>query len=1669
MASQLDNGIIRGSSPTELAQYLRAELPHGWEPISKHLLASVASGAIPPTVFQVWLAVCKDPHAVVFALRQDVSVLARHVAIRRFGKWLRTADELQAIWQAVGETKGLVGLMANFSVDEVHLLCRTVQLQCRATGAKEQRESIVSELYGALTGTGKVPNPDSRPLSAIYGKLVPACSAETTLAFAKDKHPTRKAYENHTNAYDQYALQRLFPIEGEAEKITAFTKLFEVNRPLAVHVLQRIAADSTALEHNKLGLRNDLIIPLLRRSYHSRHHSETQQVLQIAVECAQKEPAILGGFTDKDDPLFFYAVQHWKRSPRREKAEKLLADLIGVMPEITGFMLLVHALMQNVEPALRYPLLCLSLRNYKSVALDLESEDSEVDEKLKEYQMRWPAGLFLALPAPTALHLFKRLLKTFPDGKFYYKVGYGGMKRLIEASSADDTLDLDTDVAMTFLASRVPATVSESKTWLDRAKEEIQDRKYKSGKQREWEHRASWAVSVVELAFATGSQDIVADILLWARRYNRDTNVVAHLYRAGVFFSEDSFDVLTGLPRITSPGTPPGLPDIKSAVEKGNEIMFQMLETVAMGLKEPAFKRYNWNGLLKLLPSVLQRRLEKTQILEKQYDLSKEEVFAHIWRPTIELMVKIERFGLEPKHNKLELAAMDGGLKDWELVTPTEASAMFLDKLAEERNTIWTKFRPESHPATTTLGSPWPRGLPIQLLVPRLSADKYRFPEMPYFQSRAEAVVFSDSSALSPPPQDKETRDAIGPFVEDYKFALDMFIQGAKDEEDRKARALRAWDHATTVLTGDRMSEVEAARFWLRVFDSESYAHLLKDLAWLKLAPKRKMLLPHLPEYDEDGPIEWNESSIKMSFQTPYKTFHKTCLDCMLRRAQSWECPDLWSTDLPFHEGASSIGDSRLMSFWTSAKPSSIPRSAADAMTAAAVCYLNSKYGADSSLLLKPLPSRNDIRFPPLYLDQDFLESTKESNRAYYDRQALRQLAYSPPADIMVHLAQSILKRLEDEAPEEDPNGREVAIKVVKHLTRSDHPEIARDFVRDIILNRQEDSSWHRHLFNVGYLRRLPANGVRAFFENLAAEIQVRLQQHTEGRAKYWAEKKRLEDDEPAEESVASTAPAVKVSTVKMFALMLREADYVDSRFSCDLLVKLLASFKQLDIQIAIVEALVSILLETKEVELQAFIYEALEKYAIPIASSINERRPPTERMWLAAEKDDRAIPGFYEDNPATLPPLLTLLLETTSRWEKNSTGYDRWISRILQPVVEKSIANHARWNALFVRKHGFDIAEGYLAAVPTQPELLYRLWNTVPKAITKANFEAWKQYAWNNLRPHAGLQAANNAIADDHDLQKSNPGRHWLRIWNHVDAPFDCGINQVARFFSTLGPEDQQILTQQVPLQDMRDFLQAVLEDLIMHGQSDEFSKLVDLFTQSPREKGKKRWTIGFLPVVEHSLMVVEKLRTAEWQGNPQRHPATLPQEIDIKLKMLQLKYKEKIDDAGESNVDDLVSDILGFLNEMLSDDAPYHRVWDRFYYAVRGSAKSSSYLLVGNKLAESVLLQRPQLADQLKVDLVTRLFKDARDSQEIPGREAAVGVLKGWLECPSEPIRRCGSHAVEHLVREWDASRGWLSAEDMQALGVLPKESSRSAGGRGRATRRMRGRGGRGRGRGW
>ena len=222
-----------------------------------------------------------------------------------------------------------------------------------------------------------------------------------------------------------------------------------------------------------------------------------------------------------------------------------------------------------------------------------------------------------------------------------------------------------------------------------------------------------------------------------------------------------------------------------------------------------------------LLRTVVEARLAEAPKVQKALTLSNDELYDTLWSDTLIMLIKVEKIGLQPGHEALNLNSASGPLcynhHGYDaLKRPHPSSYRFIDNLARARDQLWREVRPTLHPSASILASPWVRGIPIQCLSgPFDVASESAQGATPFISARATATVFLPLSvALSSVSEDPEIRAAIGYFIDSYEIALQIYVLQGSSREESSERAVHAWMHALRALTDERLTQEEALRKW---------------------------------------------------------------------------------------------------------------------------------------------------------------------------------------------------------------------------------------------------------------------------------------------------------------------------------------------------------------------------------------------------------------------------------------------------------------------------------------------------------------------------------------------------------------------------------------------------------------------------------------------------------------------------------------------------------------------------------------------------------------------------------------------------------------------------------------------------------------------------------------
>ncbi|KAM3415034.1 hypothetical protein BST61_g10169 [Cercospora zeina] len=1599
----MDHSVLRASEPAELARYLQGQgAQHGIPAVTRDLLKGIETESLPPTIYGIWLTATGDCQAVHAGLIQHFSRSVRHASIVKFGRLFRSR-RAQELWQAVGGTLGIVAFLSHTAVRDVKQFCHEVGRTWSSRVAVEARQQLVDELYGALVQQNFNPSAvrilERRPLKAHYRRVAPACSAALASVHVQSTDPALQtsSLEAHSNFFREQLLQSLadekqdvdfdrmdilFAVNS-SEQATYHGHQLPINIVFAIHALEILSRRACISDlksrsfHALLG--GKLFARLLTRKIKPELIAD---VVDSYVQFHAKHVGVehMLSLAQKKTVLECIACK-WSRNP-----QQLEPSLIRVFQLFsrTQKVYLDHLriLMNKVPWASRLRLFELAVQHIPSLRRDISQDDD-----LKALPFDWYPDFFLSLDKRVARRLLDRLINLKPD-----LFGIQEIQRL-------DQITRDPTYLRLLLAV-------EDSDLLQIATDALGDRKKAAYKARKQPERCFWIQYALKCAAASYSLSLYRDTLNWANMYTRDPLTAAVIYSAGDLHRSDSIQLLRGFSAVDFGGS---AADVHRDVQQANKICHELLETACEAVGEPSFARHNWIGILGLMNAVVHSRLEHVNALQDKLQLSDDDFYDLVWKDTLEVCVTLETTGLQDVNADLEFNNVGGPLcntADWgtlpSIDNPRPATLRFLDQLAVRRNTLWKSYRQAERPAVLALPDPHPRGLPFQYLLPVSLVKCQDAALVPYLKERArQAVEIKPEFALSAPPEDEETITAIGPFVENYRMALKFYTCWSSD---RTATALDAWKHATHALSAGRMSPEEAICFWSPIFQTEMKDLDLKGPWSESLAPLDKFELPTGNDVDSQ-PMEWNPDPEYRSFDVQFRRLPRAILDVMI---------DSSSSRHGLHENIKSrleddcqghVPGQKATLLWRRHQDRRASQPTKEALIAAVLLYFSAKNKVTPALLAAPYPSDFDPRYPALYLDGDFLLREELDDASAWN--LLRMLSVMVPPTLLLRLTEGVL----DAADQTQKRTSQDALQLLQLLAKCDNPHVTLQLVQQIVLDRPEDSSWHRLILHPGLLNSLPEAVARGFITSLSEGIQVKL------AGKVTRESTSEDKQEPA----------VKVTTVKLLAQLLSGADFIDETCACQVLISILTVTKHVDIVVSVVQSLVGILASTPEhTENVNTIFDALERFIVPIISSINERSPPRDSDWERFERDAMSeLPEIYVESVASeLAPVLSSLINALPRLEEEGMT-QQMVTRVLLPALQGSVVNNTRWMKLFCRH--LSAPDVQLPPMPLKLQLLTRLINRASD-IPASVVDFWMEVYRSTYDPPADMIAITKQVEEDHELRTSNAGKHWLSLFSSEATPTLLNNNQLHTLLHTEwkqlanGPSIPQI--QNIVLQQA---------ELILHKAGPSFTHW-DIFVKnfSPPSwqiKTSPAWILWYRnvrPVVEEIYNRINALRTEEWQRNPHRIPGVLPDPFRLRLWLL-------IRDGENDPVQQLIHGIESLLEEMeASSMRPRAGQYKELVVFVE------SRVLPREELARMALVlgdlgarqrggeRRSDVRSYARVDLAMRMIERIDGLKDVKLRNEVADMVMSWSRSVDEDIRMVGLRSRDVKVTSQSGRTG-------------------------------------------
>jgi hypothetical protein len=1582
----LDHQLLRNSHPKHSGPYLHKVVTEGkssTDAISQELLHAVTNQSLPPQSYELWLCACPDETAIVLGLQQSQSVLVRRGAIKAFKRWFRTSKCVD-IWKAVGGTEGIVAMLADFSVNHVREFCKVLGRCNTSEALRDERQKLVTELMYSLASrifstATKVQNPDERPLWKAYAELVYACTPEARDAWIDEKRlpelDMEKVMETDT---EHFQAQCLLKAAAGDKNLQRYSALF-VSLPPRMSAEDPTVSQSmdfaaqfleTLDEHDvelvkgggerKLGAAFVTIIRrLARRNVSEECVLETITLLSKRAKQHVVEEA--SGYSSNYRDYLIDIARLWARNP-----DAFEGPLSGLLK----------------SGEIKYPHLCAAIsavprkdryRLLRWIVLTQHEIDLEDSNQLDRFRYPVPWALPMALSKFDARAFVERVVSAKGEKDHWFDSSIPGPR-----SAVLEGTTLALDLLRCHLSEdhsiRLSESISKTAQYQRLAERE-----------RDAQARVNFVIAAGYMAVASGSLDFLEEVLIWARRYNRDP-LITQFYAPDTLLGEtETLSLLSGIPEVSTSDTQRDV--VENSIRKGNEIAVLLLETAAICQNEPSFYATHWSTVQHLLACFVQMRIQRVRRLQSRLRLSDEEVRELVWEPTLEALLAAEKLGLDDRNQALQFNDKNGPLDIWcdvDANDPNSSVLWFIDELAIRRDALWQHHRCSVHTNVMTFEAPWPQGLPVQDLLSVYIQGKVSGEGLPFITKRAHDVVFmSQEDASKAIPNDKEDRVAIGCFVDDYSLALKIYISGCNKEEKQK-RSSAAWKHATTQLSEPRFSSREAIIYWRDVFGA---AGVPVPASTLELRPA-----PRLPlvDVDDDKP-EWNPDL------GPHPTIEErnldpTCLDCFTTDTGNKTIHDAFTVPEP------SISLVDVPGFWDFDRPGSgIPFAAKDGFVAAALLLIDALSQADAKILFESFP-REDARFPAVFLDSDFVESQRSFNEF-----PLWLLNSTPPALLEQLTAALIVKLCASTNP--SPALVKWTFTTLKLLAWSDDPGLAIRHIVHVIINLPEHSSWHRVMLHPGVLKRLSTKQSKDLVASLADAINENSRQRKLADAA-----KSSTSTEPSNDAKPNSATFVKVTTVKLLAKLMGRAEFIGESFSVEILTKLFTEATHVDIRAAVVRSLLEVVGSTKSDPIKETVMSMLETHVVPFAAELSERTPMTEERWTECEEKCEP-PEIDEEGPAHCE--LTGFVHRSS-YLRDPSATSELIRRLLLPLIQKSTANAQRWLKIALRASNalelFDHVPRAFGSYNDLRQLLERHTQHMPAALYD-DLHAMQVFSAKDSKQHQDLRDCLYMTIPnrDHDII--------LRLSTVGASPvFDidtADLLKTAVFATSQDADAHSLLTP--------DQLQAHERAMIdirlagFHENPESWHLLTERYEPPLREKEatQSAWYAFCRPLVEYMVERIDAMRTPEWLQDPQRQPARLPDAFPLRLWLLTYPSRPwRADNEQELRRDRFVKELRNVIEQLAQSGRPYHKNFDLVIAAAK-KCYEKDWAFIASRLGhleEEQTSRDLTLAELLRVELADILLQGAEKPVTEEVMSGVKDMLAQWRRCRDEDVRDRG-----------------------------------------------------------
>ncbi|RHZ45462.1 uncharacterized protein CDV56_103721 [Aspergillus thermomutatus] len=1530
--TQLEPRLLLQKSPTAIAHHFQdlVTTENGdINAIDTHLLSQVHSESIPATIYEIWfhLAVKHAPELLHNRLTDRISCGVRKASLyalrRKFHsrKWKDT-------WDSLGGAAGIKEIIDNLAMSEVKRLASAIT-HIKLQGDRQVISACVEELLRLVAESDRI---TGRVISPNLGPLIELCSESYVLEYLERQGQQDDAFQQRLKEIGRWHLDLLRRIAVGTVEVSedVRVKVFLSQRDSFVRSQQEyvpvyLPPDMTADVHPGVAFCLDMVHAFSANAgFKRRIGSAVLDLIHTTLKLAVKKGCSLDlvlKFVKHILPTYF---EHSERRVSWVTRDPLPREILrwwsiartGKIPykgtfwlqrllfhnDAKSFSLHIELLEDFLLQTLRqqadrkfdirtnprdfyhhlsdhlYGIPCeerltfikFLCRKVPSIDVDLDTwPPSERESQLFPY---WEERILRALPTSDAKWLFGRMLAI-----------HGCEEFLPDPDGASPSQDRMTWTDQCLLKIDWEAD-EERSGQLPVAHKVLAESKRRATRERDPQGRLTWASAALRFAIASKSLDIFQETVEWSRRFLRDPVVFPGLL--DILFSSRTASILS-CTRIPGPRRPKTLSELKAVVEKSNEVLRSYLDIAHLIVREPHYQSNLTKGIPYLLSGIISQRIEDFEMSNPGTESERVETFLDSFLP---IVLEFERLANSEDTNKFTWCGFSGAVSRIGCLDDVHGAVLsFLDRMAYERNQFWVEKRRDDSPEIMDLPLGFPRGLPLEYLLPNLElthlANKYP-DDMPYLNSRLAEVMVPTGAMLSVVPASVARKNyPIDSLSHGVQAVIEDPSVAAKEKE-----LLQIWERFSDALR-PYPDQLEIFKEWLA--DSARRAGLWSAANIINPPlPPRKFSVSTFFEQcsDLDNVVEWDPLPASAPVDSPSietepeeKKVERTILICRMNAADRIIRNKVQPEENPLR-------------IW-SHTDRSVPPSEREVVVLSALLYLDTLNQQPKRILRRPWPQNAPSRrYPAIFLADEFLTAVATTgNRAIYAAaNALQECVKFVPAQLLRDVAVSLLDMLTETGDKKQPNYStilSVTMGLIKLLQETDQPQLAIDVVLRVLKSFPDASSYHRQmrLLRLGK-RLLPQDAV--LMVNTFADFVCNAGKSQAGQS-------------DCRDPSTKTQPYVKITTIKMLAQLLADATFVDISTCLRILQDVFNSNRHIDVRYEVVMTVLQLFHRAADF---TSVFTAIASMAIA-ASGPSEREATPEADWLAAEKGDRPLPEVV---PASDRPLLHCFLKTAFCYlsEQHRKEY---LHKVLVPLLDESTRQHTRWIRCFLSQIHLTPDEDNAITC------LSKIWAFDPSA-THSLFSTWRQYlpksylhqhrCWALAYLHySHVETINEKLsAKDKGWRGSTEGKHWLTLQSYLHScnPFAGIGDSIAAGVQTLAEGgitvsdlvEEYICRAGIVSRHPVRFHKKLNRFVVSVKTSLESLTIVKEKMRSVSDPGRYDLLQGMM---ERIVADIESLRTAQWMENPDRSPAVLPSRLEMQMLLLPSpKYNPHTNDPG-------------------------------------------------------------------------------------------------------------------------------------------------------------------------